>query len=235
MRYAVLGQEESCTGDPARRMGNDYVFQMLAMANVETLNRYKPKTIVTACPHCFNTIGNEYGQLGGHYNVVHHSQFLSTTGGGGQAAPRLPGGHRRRWLAGTDPARLVLPDALQRCRRGDSRRAAGRARRRAARDGEVRQVDVLLRRRRRSDVDGGAARHAHQRRADAAGPGHRRGDGRHGVSVLPGHDARRRGRRRRRGARASSCRTSPRLLAAALPASTLAGRPANGRSLPILQ
>ena len=60
VKYAVLGQEESCTGDPARRMGNEYVFQMLAMGNVETLNRYKPKTIITACPHCFNTIGNEY-------------------------------------------------------------------------------------------------------------------------------------------------------------------------------
>src|SRR4051794_9066264 len=84
VRYAVLGQEESCTGDPARRMGNDYVFQMLAMGNVETLNKYKPKTIITACPHCFNSIGNEYGQLGGHYNVVHHSQFLSRLVGEGR-------------------------------------------------------------------------------------------------------------------------------------------------------
>jgi len=77
VKYAVLGQEESCTGDPARRMGNEYVFQILATGNVETLNRYRPKTIITACPHCFNTLGNEYGQLGGHYDVVHHSQFLS--------------------------------------------------------------------------------------------------------------------------------------------------------------
>jgi len=75
--YAVLGQEESCTGDPARRMGNEYVFQMLATGNIETLGRYKPKTIVTACPHCFNTLGNEYGQLGGHYEVVHHSTYLA--------------------------------------------------------------------------------------------------------------------------------------------------------------
>jgi len=76
--FAVLGQEESCTGDPARRMGNDYVFQILASGNVETLNRYGmgERTIVTACPHCFNTIGNEYGQLGGSYSVVHHSVFL---------------------------------------------------------------------------------------------------------------------------------------------------------------
>ncbi|MFL5676309.1 MAG: (Fe-S)-binding protein, partial [Chloroflexota bacterium] len=79
VRFAVLGQEESCTGDPARRMGNDYVFQMLAGANVETLNRYGmgDRAIVTACPHCFNTIGNEYGQLGGSFRIVHHSTFLA--------------------------------------------------------------------------------------------------------------------------------------------------------------
>ncbi|MFL5643625.1 MAG: (Fe-S)-binding protein [Chloroflexota bacterium] len=79
VRFAVLGQEESCTGDPARRMGNDYVFQMLAMGNVDTLDRYgmSKRTIVTACPHCFNTIGNEYGQLGGHYSIVHHSTYLA--------------------------------------------------------------------------------------------------------------------------------------------------------------
>jgi Fe-S oxidoreductase len=84
VQYAVLGQEESCTGDPARRMGNEYVFQMLATGNVETLNRYRPKTIITACPHCFNTIGNEYGQLGGSFDVVHHSQFLSKLIGEGR-------------------------------------------------------------------------------------------------------------------------------------------------------
>jgi len=90
VRYAVLGQEESCTGDPARRMGNDYVFQMLAAGNVETLNRYAPKTIITACPHCFNTIGNEYSQLGGNYNVVHHSQFLSRLVSEGRLRPDFP-------------------------------------------------------------------------------------------------------------------------------------------------
>jgi len=76
--FAILGQEESCTGDPARRMGNDYVFQMLAAGNIETLNRYRmgERTIVTACPHCFNSLGNEYGQLGGNFRVVHHSAFL---------------------------------------------------------------------------------------------------------------------------------------------------------------
>jgi Fe-S oxidoreductase len=79
IRFAILGQEESCTGDPARRMGNDYVFQMLASGNVETLNRYRmgERTIVTACPHCFNTIGNEYGQLGGRFRVEHHTEYLA--------------------------------------------------------------------------------------------------------------------------------------------------------------
>ena len=77
--FAVLGQEEQCTGDPARRMGNDYVYQMLATANVETLNKYGigEKVIVTACPHCFNSLGNEYTQIGGNFHVKHHSQFLS--------------------------------------------------------------------------------------------------------------------------------------------------------------
>jgi Fe-S oxidoreductase len=76
--FAILGQEETCTGDPARRMGNDYVFQVLAAGNIETLDRYgmRERTIVTACPHCFNTIGNEYGQLGGSYRIVHHSVYL---------------------------------------------------------------------------------------------------------------------------------------------------------------
>ena len=79
VRFAILGQEESCTGDPARRMGNDYVFQILAAGNVETLNRYGmgERTIVTACPHCFNSLGNEYGQLGGQFKVVHHSTYLA--------------------------------------------------------------------------------------------------------------------------------------------------------------
>jgi Fe-S oxidoreductase len=75
----VLGQEESCTGDPARRMGNDYVYQMLAMGNIETLQRYRAgeRTIVTACPHCFTSIGTEYAQLGGAFRVEHHTTFLA--------------------------------------------------------------------------------------------------------------------------------------------------------------
>lgn len=76
VRYAVLGTEESCTGDPARRAGNDFLFQMQALMNIQLLNGYEVKSIVTACPHCFNTLKNEYPALGGTYEVVHHSQLL---------------------------------------------------------------------------------------------------------------------------------------------------------------
>jgi Fe-S oxidoreductase len=74
--YAVLGPEESCTGDPARRSGNDFLFQLQAISNIQLLNTYGVKKIVTACPHCFNTIKNEYPELGGSYEVIHHSTFL---------------------------------------------------------------------------------------------------------------------------------------------------------------
>ncbi len=74
--FAVLGTEESCTGDPAKRAGNEFLFQMQAVTNIEVLNGYEVKKIVTACPHCFNTIKNEYPGLGGNYEVMHHTQFL---------------------------------------------------------------------------------------------------------------------------------------------------------------
>lgn len=76
LEFAVLGTEESCTGDPAKRAGNEFVFQMQAMMNIEVLNAYEVKKIVTTCPHCFNTLKNEYPNLGGNYEVLHHSQFL---------------------------------------------------------------------------------------------------------------------------------------------------------------
>ena len=74
--FAILGNEEACTGDPARRAGNEFVFQMMAAQNVEVLNGYGVKKIVATCPHCFNVLKNEYPELGGKYEVVHHSQFL---------------------------------------------------------------------------------------------------------------------------------------------------------------
>ncbi|CAZ97881.1 (Fe-S)-binding protein [Zobellia galactanivorans] len=76
--FAVLGTEESCTGDPAKRAGNEFLFQMQAVTNIEVMNAYGINKIVTACPHCFNTIKNEYPGLGGQYEVVHHTQFLKT-------------------------------------------------------------------------------------------------------------------------------------------------------------
>ncbi len=74
--YAILGKEELCTGDPARRAGNEFMFQMMAYQNIQILNGYGIKKIVTACPHCFNTLKNEYPQLGGTYEVIHHATFL---------------------------------------------------------------------------------------------------------------------------------------------------------------
>ena len=74
--YAVLGIEESCTGDPAKRAGNEFLFQMQAVKNIETLNAYNVNKVVTACPHCFNVLKNEYPDLGGNYEVLHHSTFL---------------------------------------------------------------------------------------------------------------------------------------------------------------
>jgi Fe-S oxidoreductase len=76
VRFAILGQEEHCHGDPARRMGNEYLYQMLAKDTIETLNRYQVLTVVTSCPHCFHQIGNEFPQLGGNYEVIHHSTYI---------------------------------------------------------------------------------------------------------------------------------------------------------------
>ncbi|SKC98798.1 Cysteine-rich domain-containing protein [Chitinophaga ginsengisegetis] len=78
VRFAILGKEESCTGDPARRAGNEFIFQMMAQNNIQLLNMYEVKKIVTACPHCFNTLKNEYPTLGGNYEVIHHTTFLQS-------------------------------------------------------------------------------------------------------------------------------------------------------------
>ncbi len=78
IKYAVLGTEESCTGDPAKRAGNEFLFQMQAMTNIQILNGYEVTKIVTACPHCFNTLKNEYPDLGGKYEVVHHTQYFQS-------------------------------------------------------------------------------------------------------------------------------------------------------------
>lgn len=78
VQFAILGKEESCTGDPARRAGNEFIFQMMAQNNIQLLNMYGVKKIVTACPHCFNILKNEYPALGGNYEVIHHTTFLQS-------------------------------------------------------------------------------------------------------------------------------------------------------------
>ena len=91
VNFAVLGTEESCTGDPAKRAGNEFLFQMQAISNIEVLNAYEIKKIVTACPHCFNTLKNEYPQLGGIYEVVHHTELLKSLLDAGKIT--IEGGH----------------------------------------------------------------------------------------------------------------------------------------------
>jgi Fe-S oxidoreductase len=87
VRFAVLGPAETCTGDPARRIGNEFVFSMLAQQNIETLNEAGARTIVASCPHCFNTISREYPQLGGNYEVIHHTQLLARLVAEGKLTP----------------------------------------------------------------------------------------------------------------------------------------------------
>lgn len=88
--FAILGPEEKCTGDPARRAGNEFLFQMFAQENVATLNNYKVRKIVTTCPHCFNTLRNEYPDFDGHYDVIHHTEFLLQLVRAGKLRPQTP-------------------------------------------------------------------------------------------------------------------------------------------------
>jgi Fe-S oxidoreductase len=90
VKFAVLGPAETCTGDPARRMGNEFVFSMLAQQNIETLNEVRPRTVVASCPHCFNALANEYPQFGGNYEVIHHTQLLARLIAEGKLTPVTP-------------------------------------------------------------------------------------------------------------------------------------------------
>ncbi|MGO1520394.1 MAG: (Fe-S)-binding protein [Sphingobacterium sp.] len=87
LQFAILGTEESCTGDPAKRAGNEFLFQMQAMMNIQLLESYKITKIVTACPHCFNTLKNEYPELGGNYQVIHHTQLIQSLIDDGKLKP----------------------------------------------------------------------------------------------------------------------------------------------------
>ena len=93
VKFGVLGSEESCCGDPARRLGNEYLYQMQAQKNIEVLKNYNVKKIVTGCPHCFNTLKNEYPQFGGNFEVIHHTEFHPAASEGRQteSCPKVPG------------------------------------------------------------------------------------------------------------------------------------------------
>ena len=167
--FAILGPSELCTGDPARRSGNEYIFQMLAMQNIESLDGLGVQKIITQCPHCFNTLKNEYPQLGGNYEVVHHSQLLSAA-----RRRRPPLARRRDARRARHLPRQLLPRPSQRRvpRAAQRDRLARRDRRR--RDAAQRHQGHVLRRRRRAHVDGGAHRQEGEHRAHRRGARHRR-------------------------------------------------------------
>jgi Fe-S oxidoreductase len=160
--YAVLGDGEACTGDSARRWGNELLFQMLAMQNVEMLNEVGATKIVVTCAHCYNTLKNEYPQVGGNYEVVHHTQLLNKLVREKRLVPVSRPGESRvqgrvdRWLG--DLSRPVLPRPAQRRLHPAARIARCAARRDDDRDAAPWREVVLLRRRRRPDVDRGEAR-----------------------------------------------------------------------------
>lgn len=106
VNFAVLGAEESCTGDPAKRAGNEFLFQMQAFMNIEVLNAYEVKRIVTACPHCFNTLKNEYPELGGNYEVVHHTQLIQQLINEGKMALKDGGVFKGKRITFHDPCYL---------------------------------------------------------------------------------------------------------------------------------
>ena len=106
IKYAILGKEELCTGDPARRAGNEFMFQMMAYQNIQILNGYGIKKIVTACPHCFNILANEYPTLGGSYEVIHHATFLQQLIESGQIKMKEAGGYKGKKITYHDSCYL---------------------------------------------------------------------------------------------------------------------------------
>lgn len=106
VKYAVLGAEESCTGDPAKRAGNEFLYQMQAMQNIQVLNGYEIKKIVTGCPHCFNIMKNEYPELGGTYEVVHHTQLINDLMKEGRLQVKDGGSFKGKRITFHDPCYL---------------------------------------------------------------------------------------------------------------------------------
>ena len=209
VEFAVLGSGETCSGDPARRMGNEFVFQQLAMENVETLNAAfegrvpGTRKIVATCPHCFNSLGREYPQLGGEYEVIHHTQLLGTAGRGGPAHP----GHAGRPQG--DLPRPVLPRPAQQGLHAPARDPRLRPGPLHPGDAPLQGPRLLLRRRRRAHVDGGEDRQADQRRAHRGGARARSRRHLHRLPVLH-HDAQRRAEHQEAERRGQGPRRGPR-------------------------
>ena len=188
---AILGPSEMCTGDSARRSGNEYLFQMLAQPNVEMLNGMGVKKIITQCPHCFNTLLNEYPQIGGNYEVIHHTQLLEQLIDCGQLDVSQA----------TLEERITYHDSCYLGRHNDvylaPRKVVGVDQgHRGRRDAPQRHQGHVLRRRWRPHVDGGDHGHEGQRRAGGRGHLHRRQPCRHRLPLLLHH-----ARRRREGCR----------------------------------
>jgi heterodisulfide reductase subunit D len=110
--FAVLGTEESCTGDPAKRSGNEFLFQMQAITNIEVLNAYNVKKIVTGCPHCFNTIQKRISGLGGSYEVIHHTQLIQQLINDGKLKPKVAKALKVNVLPITTPVTLVVANGV---------------------------------------------------------------------------------------------------------------------------
>ena len=159
--FAILGPRELCTGDPARRTGNEYVFQGLALQNIATLNELGITKIITQCPHCFNTLGNEYPQFGGDYEVIHHSELLMKLVEEGSSSPKANG----QTVTFHDPCYLGRHNDVFVAPRSVVDAAGSRVE--MPRNGT--RV-LLLRRRRRPHVDGGADRQEGQHRAQPRRP-----------------------------------------------------------------
>ena len=209
--FGVLGNGETCTGDPARRAGNEFVFQGLATQNAETFKEMKVKKVVSTCAHCFNTLKNEYSQFGVELEVVHHPA-AEPPRARGQADP---GRDQRRPEALADVPRPVLPGPAQPGVLAAARAPQHPPRRRGEGDAAQQRALLLLRRRRRADVDGGEDRRAHQPQPHHRGGRDRCRPDRDRLPVLPRDALRRADRQAGRGVRPRGGRGSRRRPAAA--------------------